>query len=298
MFANILSVVSALVYVAATALQQLGTFKAKKSKRSFVIALALTPIFLAGFALALVGFGMHIAALAIGSLAAVSTLQASQVIFMLPFGAWVSKQRITGREYFGAACTGVGIIGIVLFGQITSSDYSPPTGQILWATIASTAVFWVFIGLGLAIQKQKSAFFGVASGVAYGLMASLIKGTTEYISHHGFVAALEQPTVYLAILAAASAFVVQAYALSAGKLSVALSAILVATPVATTILAITVFHEEFLSSGFDWPALGLSVVAAAAGVVILSKSGSVAAVGGDSTAAAPADPAAPTAVGD
>jgi hypothetical protein len=113
--------------------------------------------------------------------------------------------------------------------------------------------------------------YGTSSGILYGAMAGLIKSVLAVGGSGGVSAALTDWETYALVIVALSAMGTQQVALGAGHLSTAMSAIIVSTPVASTAIAITIFDERFLATGFALFALFASVVVSFIGVFSLPR---------------------------
>ncbi len=269
-WAGILAVGSAFVYVAATAIQQLGVMRVR-GRGSKWLALFTSPIWLLGIALAVTGFLGHVAALALGSLALVSILQTSQIVFMLPFSAWTAHAKLTRQEIVGASLITAGLIGIIVFGDVTKGIDTPPSADWALALLATYAVVVVLILIARIKPGTTAIAYGTSSGILYGAMAGLIKSVLAVGGSGGISAALTDWETYALVIVALSAMGTQQVALGAGHLSTAMSAIIVSTPVASTAIAITIFDEQFLATGFALFALFASVVVSFIGVFSLPR---------------------------
>jgi drug/metabolite transporter (DMT)-like permease len=269
-WAGILAVGSAFVYVAATAVQQVGVLKVR-SKGKRWIALLTTPVWLLGIVLAVSGFLGHVAALALGSLALVSILQTSQIVFMLPFSAWTAHAKLKRREIIGAGLITFGLIGIILFGNVTKGVNTPPSSDWALTLMAIYAVVVIALVIARIWPSTTAIAYGTSSGILYGAMAGLIKSVLAVIGSEGAGAAFSDWETYAFVLVALSAMGTQQVALGAGHLSTAMASIIVSTPVASTVIAITIFDERFLASGLALLSLFISVIISFIGVFVLPR---------------------------
>ena len=88
--AAVLSVVAAALYTFGLAMQQLGGRAGDDEptgRLRTAVRIATRPMWMAGFALTIVGFVLHGAALSFGSLTLVQLLQTTQILFVVPIGA-------------------------------------------------------------------------------------------------------------------------------------------------------------------------------------------------------------------
>lgn len=291
-WAGILAVGSAFVYVAATAVQQVGVLKVR-SKGKRWIALLTTPVWLLGIVLAISGFLGHVAALALGSLALVSILQTSQIVFMLPFSAWTAHAKLKRREIVGAGLITLGLIGIILFGNVTKGTDTPPSFDWALTLMAIYAVVVIALVVARIWPSTTAIAYGTSSGILYGAMAGLIKSVLAVIGSDGAGAAFSDWETYAFVIVALSAMGTQQVALGAGHLSTAMASIIVSTPVASTVIAITIFDERFLASGLALLALFISVIISFLGVFVLPRDSLTLGARGDAPAGEPSRQAKP-----
>lgn len=276
LIAYALALVAAFIYVAGTAVQQLGVIKAQQREGPLLLVLLTTPLWIGGLALLVAGFGVHAAALGLGSLAVISVLQTSEVLYMLPLSKWTSGIAITRREYIGAAVVGVGLIGTVLLGKVTEGTTDPDSTDLLVASglcICAAALIGL---LSRVAGPLRAGVLGAAAGVLYAVMAALTKVVADSVFSEGVFSIFLDWQLYGLVVVGLMAMGTQALALGAGLLSAVLPAILVFNPITSTILAVTVFQEQFTTSGFGWVLLGLSAALAIGGAAVLAQSPAIA----------------------
>jgi hypothetical protein len=285
--AILIAVVSSFIYTGSIAIQQVGNLQAEHKPGSAVMRLITTPVWMLGFLLGLVGFGLHFVALGLGSLIEVQVAQTSQIIFMLPFSAWTAKKALERREFLGTALVAVGLVGSIVFGQVRDGIDQPDNGAWTISIVVTIGVCIVLVVAARAAAPFAAALYGTAAGIVYGLMAALMKDVTETISSDGLLAVLTEWQVYVLLATGLGAITLQQLALRSGHLSAGLSAISVGTPVMSTILGITIFEETFQTDGIEWLGYGAAVTLAIAGVVMLARSPAIVAA----NAPTPAEPA-------
>lgn len=282
---GILAIVSAALYVLGSAVMQKGIIgldekrAVTKSNRNYVIALCLTPLFLLGIGIELAGFGLHSMALGLGSLAMISILQTSEIIFMLPASKWTAGTHLEKREYIGAAVVLLGLLGTIIFGRTTAGINDPGSQALFATTIICWIVTGLFVAVGLMVQTLKAAFLGIGAGILFGLVAAITKIVVDQLARDGLASVLEDWPLWAMIISGVAAAVLQVVAFGAGKLSASLSAIIVATPIATILISVTIFDEEFLlKHAVGWLLLFASYAFCVFGVVLLARSPAIAAL--------------------
>lgn len=275
--AIVVAVISSFIYTGSVAIQQVGNLRADRKQGFVVFRLLTSPLWVLGFALGLVGFGLHFIALGLGSLIEVQVAQTSQIIFMLPFSAWAAKAALERRELVGTAMVTLGLVGSILFGQVREGIDQPDGGAWVLALAITAGIVVVLVVAARAVSGFSAALYGTAAGIVYGFMAALMKDVTATITDDGLVAVLTEWQLYVLALCGVGAIILQQLALRSGHLSAGLSAISVGTPVVSTILGITIFEETFRTHGVEWLLYGLAVALAVAGVVMLARSPAIAA---------------------
>ena len=275
--AIVIAVVSSFIYTGSIAIQQVGNLQADRRQGPIVVRLLTTPAWLLGFALGLVGFGLHFVALGLGSLIEVQVAQTSQIVFMLPFSAWTAKASLERRELTGTALVTAGLVGSIVFGQVRDGIDQPAGGEWAVALAVTFGVVAVLVVCARLWRFVAAALYGTAAGIVYGAMAALMKDVTATITDDGLLAVFGEWQTYVLVLCGVGAIVLQQLALRSGHLSAGLSAISVGTPVMSTILGITIFEETFTTDGIEWLWYGLGVTLAVVGVTLLARSPAIAA---------------------
>lgn len=280
MLAGGLSVVAAFVYTFGLALQQKANLVSPPGAGGFLATVrhvVFHPLFLLGFGLGVVGFLLHGVALALGSLTVVQVLQVSQIAFMVPLGAWVARVRAGARDALGAALVAVGLVGL-LVALRPSEDASQGTvaGWITTALVGGAVLAGLF-ALAAVRRSARSALFGSAAGVLFGIEAATLKVASDDLADGVSVGTLLAPAVWATLVLAVAAVFVSNLALRAGSLSVAQSSLTIVTPIASTVIGVGVFGEDLELSAATVAIAVVATVAAVVGVVLLSRSSALAA---------------------
>lgn len=71
---------------------------AQAMRARFLLRVARKPLWVAGIAVDAAGFVCQAAALGLGRIVIVQPLLASSVVFALPLGIWLTRQRVTRSE--------------------------------------------------------------------------------------------------------------------------------------------------------------------------------------------------------
>jgi drug/metabolite transporter (DMT)-like permease len=283
------AVAAALFYAVAMVLQHHTAVAAapEMSLRPGLLGyLARRPVWLAGIAANLAGFGLRFVALGAGSLVVVQPILVSSLLFALPMSARLQRDRLSGAEWAGAIAIAAGIAVFIVVA-------APSRGE----THASAAGWWsagllvafaaaVLVGLGrTAAGRRRAALLGGAGGALLTLTAALTKVTASSArAEHLHVLASWEPYVLVAS-GLLGALVVQS-AFNAAPLSASLPVQMVVELLASVVLGIALFHEHVTRGA---PARIVEVVALAAmaiGVVLVAGSSTI----GREIAAPPRDP--------
>jgi drug/metabolite transporter (DMT)-like permease len=243
-----------------------------------ILRLVRHPLWLAGIASMILGFGFQFAALHYGDLALVQPILGSELIFVFAYMALIGSVRVRRRDWLAATAMAVGL-GLFLFVA------SPHGGRL-----SASAISWWFAGissLGLAIivagaasvrrrghtpsPSRRAAILGVATGITWGFVAALIK---ELSSHTGggWSGILGTWSTYAIIVIGAASVVLSAHALQAGPLAASQPGFTIVDPLIASLLGVFIFREQIHLAAGD---LAVEIVAMAVlvgGVLVLSGS--------------------------
>ena len=275
MLAAVLSVVAAALYTFGLAMQQLGGRRADDEpagRLRTVIRIATRPAWMAGFALTLVGFMLHGAALSFGSLTVVQLLQTTQILFVVPIGARVNKTRIERRDWYGAALVVIGIIAmLVAVRPSEDADAGSPDG---WALTLLVGVLVVAITFAVAHAHPtlRAPLLGLAAGFVFGIEGATLKIASDDLAEGLTAGRLFGGPVWATLALALIGVIIQNMALRAGRLSVALSTMTIATPVTSAVIGVALFGENLDLTVLTVAISAVAAVLAAIGVVVLSQS--------------------------
>jgi hypothetical protein len=137
------------------------------------------PRWLAAQAVGLVSFALHAAALRMGALAMVQPVVVSGIVFAVPVRAAWSGTRPSVRELGAVALTGSGL-AVFLVASKPTSDTAGVVGGVVPLVLTGGGTGLAALVYVLASRSGKSAswrsgWYGVSSGVLFGLAAGLIK---------------------------------------------------------------------------------------------------------------------------
>jgi drug/metabolite transporter (DMT)-like permease len=226
-------------------------------------ALIRNRIWFLGWAVGTFAYLVQGAALHLGSIAVVQSLQVTTLLFTLPLSTVGRPERPSRTDWLagGAVCLG---LGLFLFARGVPSDSEPHRGRIL---LMLALLVTVVLGLISAALRHHGAvratLLAVAAGIAFASSATMVKLTTSELPTAGAGAtARDWPGYALAALALASVVLQQA-AFAAGRLPAATTAIVVTNPLIGTLISVFGFDE-----GLPTDPGRLALIAAAAALLI------------------------------
>lgn len=270
----LLSLLAATAFALGTVLQQKGTVQTGGDDAGgvrFLASLFAKPVWLLGGVVTAVGALCQTLALRDGTLAGVQALSTLSLVIALPFGVWLTDQRLTGRVWVGAGATTAGIVVFVAVGS-PQGGTGPPGGQA-WG-LAAVAVAVLAGGLARAGQVRsggaRAVSFGAAAGLGFGLSSALMKSLT-YRFGSGLAAILGSWQLYALIAAGLVGLAMGQSALRTGALAPAMAATNSATLLTSVVLGLTVFGESFATGTGHLAAVVGGLALAVLGVVLLAS---------------------------
>ncbi|WP_406488521.1 hypothetical protein [Streptomyces phaeochromogenes] len=205
---------------------------------------------------------LHVVALRYGPLTLVQPLGALTLVVAVPLGALVARRRTSGAQWRGVALTLVGLTALLV---ATAAGRAPDdtlgTGEVLGVALVAFVVIAVLVRSGLG-GLAFAAASGIASGVGSTLAQKLAVGATPSWS----VAVVAVLTVAFA----SGGLLLSQKAYRSG-LGGPLALLTLVNPVAASVIGIGLLGE-----GFQYGTAGTLIalagaVAAARGVVLLSR---------------------------
>lgn len=207
-------------------------------------------------------------ALRYGPLTLVQPLLTSGLFLAVLIEAPLDRRRVRARELTGIT---VGLLGVAAF--LIAADPGAGVTQP-----SARAWYAVAAGAGLAItgsvlaslrvpESARAALLGVATGVAYGVAAALLKAVVS--RYHGSLphVLLDWRTVLL-VLVALLGMLLNQNAFQSGRIAAPLTALTLTNPITSVIIGLTAFREMPSVSPPRIVVLGVAAIAIACGVVL------------------------------
>jgi drug/metabolite transporter (DMT)-like permease len=259
---------SALCFAVSSVLQQRGASRAPKGSGlhlSLLANLLARPMWLGGLLAAVGTVTLQALALAAGPLALVQPLLVCALLFALPASVLLEKRRPSVVEWAWALLLVVGLAVFLRAAQPGTGPALPDDGPLLLmgAVAAAVAVSAAAVGRGPG-RRHRAVLLGLATGIMYGLVASLIKYTVALARAEGWHLFLEWP-VYALLVVGAGGIVLSQAAYQAGPLAGALPPLIIADPIVAVIVAVWAFGEELATDAVavTYEVIGFSAMALA-----------------------------------
>ena len=241
----VLALCADLVFGLGVALQQRAALEVPEEhalRPGLLVRLAQRPLWLAGLGCEIGGFALHAAALARGSLVLVQPILTLDLVFTLAIGAAWTHTRLTRRDWFGVACT---ILGVSAF---------------------LVAAAWALRTRGVG----RAARFAVAAGVANAFMAVLTKAFADKLGD-GIGATFSSWEPYAVVAAGLLSMLLIQTAYQAGHPTVVLPTINVVDPLVSSLIGVTLFGEAISYGDGRGIGVGAAIAVMVAGLIVLGR---------------------------
>ena len=272
---------SATAFALGTVLQQKGTLQDDPGQQGagqqgpgdlhFLTGLLTRPMWLLGGLVTAVGAVLNAVALHLGTLAGVQALTTLSLVIALPFGAWLTDQRITRTVVLGALAVAVGIVLFVTVGA-PQPGTTAPSGRDWWtAALISGVLVGIVASLGARkLGGLQAALFGAGAGLAFGLASALTKQFTDVVGN-GLAALLGSWELWALLGAGLVGLALGQSALRTGTLAPAMAATNAATLLSSVTLGITVFGERLHHGSGRLVLVVVALAVVLAGVLLLAR---------------------------
>jgi drug/metabolite transporter (DMT)-like permease len=237
----------------------------------FLTRLFARPVWLLGGVVTAVGGVLNALALHEGTLAGVQALTTLSLVIALPFGVWLTDQRITRAVVLGALAI---VCGIILFVTVGSPQpgTSAPTSRDWWtAALTSCALTGVAAWAGSRCRDSpRAVFFGVGAGLGFGMASALAKEFTDMVGN-GPWSLLSSWELWALLAAGLIGLALGQSALRTGALAPAMAATNAVTLVSSVILGTTVFGERLQHGEGRLALVALALASVLTGVLLLAR---------------------------
>jgi drug/metabolite transporter (DMT)-like permease len=271
----VLAAAAALTSATAGILQRIGVESAPDTDamRLRLLTHALRRgVWVLGFALLLVTFGLQATALRFGDLTVVQPVLTAEILFLIAILAVVFHRRVGWREVLGAAAIVAGLTGFIVSAHPATGHGVP--GAHAWVAVTAAVVAGALV-LVIAAQRGprwwRATAFGAAAGALFAYNASLTKATTTLITGGwGHVFGHWEP--YAIGVTGALGFFLLQNALHAGPIAASRATMLMVNPVVSVIIGVFIFDERLRAAPGFIALEVLSLVVMLAGAYMLTQS--------------------------
>jgi len=199
-------------------------------------------IWLAGIAASLAGLGLHSVALSLGSLAVVQPIVVTGLVFAFIFRSLLDRRLPQPRLMLWVVVVAAGIAVFLIGAHSSENSTDFSASSAFWfvavAGAAATLTWWLATK---AETVRAGLMMGVAGGLIFGLIASMIKVVT---SADSVWQALTTWPIYALAGLGLSGFLSNQYAYNRAPLSQSLPVLNVVNPVIAVSFGIVVFDES------------------------------------------------------
>lgn len=230
-------------------------------------------VWFAGWGLGTLAFFVQAAALNLGSVSVVQSLQVTTLIFTLPLAGIGQPVRPRARDWFGAGTIAVGLAVFLAVRGVEPGASGAHRGRLLLLLIVLAGVVVVLAAAGaLRTGPIRATLFASAAGVSLAATASMVKLTSDDLVKHGVAYTATDWPGYALALGTAVGVILQQVAFTSGRLPVAATAMTIANPLVGTVLAVVGFNEALPGSAGGLAGLVLGAALVCAGVYVLAHS--------------------------
>jgi drug/metabolite transporter (DMT)-like permease len=258
-----------------------------------IFRLARQPIWLLGIGSMILGFVFQVTALHFGDLALVQPILATELLFVFGYMAVIGTLRVKRRDWLAAAAMASGL-GLFLLAASPSGGRLHARGTLWWlAGLVSLGSVLAFLAIAFgwgrrpsARPSHRAAILGVATGIAWGFVAAVIKELSSHLGG-GVTAIVSNWSFYVLLGAGAGSLLLASHALSAGPIAASQPGFTIVDPLAASLLGLFLFGEHVRIGTTDLAVEALALAILVAGVSALSQSHLVVGEDGDAEPGGP-----------
>jgi drug/metabolite transporter (DMT)-like permease len=209
---------------------------------------------------AIANYALQAVALAVGSVVLVTALQVTALLFALPIYAYLTKVRVTRREWVWAVLLAAALAVVVAVGDPDSgASRGSLTTWLLVALVMGPPLVFCVLGARFWTGTVAAVLLAVVAGSSLALFAVLTKAVVEVV-RGGVVALLLAPEFYFWLAAALAGMIFQQSSYRVGSLNASLPTSVVAKPLIGSALGMVVLGETFDASGPELAVVAVGVV--------------------------------------
>src|SRR6201996_8269930 len=279
--AVVLAVAASFCTATASVCQRLGarTSEVAGFDARLIARLIRRPVWLAGIAAMIIGFGFQLSALRFGPLALVQPTLALELVFVFGYMTVInSRVGVQRRDWLAAAAMSIGL-GLFLGMAAPSGGRPHAPGPSWWLGAVITA------GLGLVLltvtaalawrgrvtRSRRAALLGAMTGICWGFEAAVIKEFSSRVNE-GLGAVFSNWSLYVLIGGGALTMLLASHAMAAGPLAASQPGFTILDPLAASFLGLFLFREHIRTGLPDLAGEAVALGLLVAGASVLSHS--------------------------
>ncbi|RMI30606.1 DMT family transporter [Nocardia stercoris] len=213
------------------------------------------------------GFGLQVAALALGSVLIVQPILVSALVFALPLAARYSGRPVTAIMWAHAAALSIALAIFLVVGDPSDGITHAPWQRWVGPLVVLGALVAAAITVALTVRRPtwQALLLGAAAGLLFGTSAAFTDNVTRLYADVGARALLTNWETYALVATGIGGLYLQQRGYQIGPLSASFPAFTVGEPLAAAAVGATVLDERLRTGP-----LGIAVVAAAAVVMCVA----------------------------
>jgi drug/metabolite transporter (DMT)-like permease len=279
--AVLLAVLAGMFTAMSSICQRRGAMQLPEDDRfntGLILRLLRRPVWLMGVGSMIVGFLCQAVALHYGSLALVQPILCTELLFVFAYLAFASPRRVRAKDWAAALSLAAGL-GVFLFSASPSGGRPNGVASSWFLAAVSGAGLIALLVLASAAPRRRgqrpapgrrAALLGVATGVAWGFLAGVIKELSDHTG--GFVGYFTSWPLYVLLGVGTASMILSSNALSAGPLPASQPGFTIVDPLIASLLGAYVFGEHFQSGAGDLAGQAVGGLLLLSGVIALSHS--------------------------
>ncbi|MGH3568453.1 MAG: hypothetical protein ACRDRH_20985 [Pseudonocardia sp.] len=239
-------------------------------------SLVRRPGWLAGFALAGGGAGLHAAALVLAPLSVVQPIGVLAVPFAVLLVVQRTRRRPAGTVLAGVALSVTGVVAFVAVTARTAVHAPVPDGATLVATASATALVLVLAVIGaLGSGWMRSVACATAGAVAFGLVSALLRALSLHLADQRVTGGFAGPEVIATATGVGVALLVGGWLVqqgfAAGPPEGVIACLTVVDPIVAVVLGAVLLGEGAATPVDTALLLAACTAAAVTGVLMLTR---------------------------
>ena len=271
-----MALLAAVVFACSAVLQQRSARSVPEEKSltlGLLRALWSNRGWLAGVGAMLAAYGLQVLALALGPVALVEPLIATEIVFAVHVAIHLAGQRPGPREWAGMVIAAGGI-GAFLVGADPARGLSHATtehwlvGALPWAV----AVVALLAGARGPETPRRAGLLAAAAGVTFGLFSLVTKAALGQLAQHGMAGLSTSWEPEALLVLGLGGFLIGQSAYQAASLASSLPIMDAIEPISAVLLAAYVLDEHLSLSATGLTLEALGAVGAVGGIFILGRS--------------------------